>query len=94
MNSDGVEISIARCVEEIVCNLNPISLFLLFILVFFLFHVLCISNYGEQRPRGLGGLAMANKKPHPHFLSTPAPGKRPSTQVPMVVDQSQTSHAK
>ena len=29
----------------------------------FFYHVLCLINYWEQRPRG--ALAMAKKKPHP-----------------------------
>ena len=77
MKFHGVQISITRGVEEIVSdpNLKPSFFFLLF-------HVLCIIKYWEQRPREV--LAMAKKKPHSHFLSTPVLGKKPSTQVPMV----------
>jgi len=37
---------------------------------------------------------MAEKNPHLYFLSTPAPGKKPSSQVPMVGDRPHNSHAK
>jgi len=37
MISDGVEISIAGCVREMVCDLNPMSIFF-----FFFYHLLCI----------------------------------------------------
>jgi len=46
MNSQGVEICIAGCVEEIVRDLNPRPFFsFFFLLLFFSFHVLCIINY-------------------------------------------------
>jgi len=77
INSHGVKISIAGGVEEILCNPNILSFFILF-----LFQVLCIINYWEQRLRG--GLAIAKKKPHPRYLSTPVLRKKPSTQGPMV----------
>jgi len=53
-----------------------------FSLFFFSVQVLCIINYWEERPREV--LAITKEKLHPHFLSTLAPGKKPSTQVPMV----------
>ena len=87
MNTHGVEISIARCVEEMVRDPNPMPFFLFF---FFLYHVRCINNYWEQRLRA--GLAMVKKNPHP--LYHPAPGQKLSTQVSLVPDQPDTSHAK
>jgi len=55
---------------------EPKSSVLLFL--FFLFHVLCIINYWEQRPRG--ALAMAKKKkkkknPIPKLYLLPRQGK-------------------
>jgi len=67
MNSHGVEISIAGCVEEMVCdpNLRPLffHFFQLFFLFLFLFHVLCFiphlgtkttcsASYGKEKPPG------------------------------------------
>jgi len=87
MNSQGVEISIAGCVAEMVRDPNPMPFFW-----FFLFVILSIINYREQRLRG--AQAMAKEKHPTGFLSTPAPGKKPSTQAPLVRDQPHTSHAK
>jgi len=88
MNSHCVEFSIAVDVVEIVCDPNPMPCFL------FIFFFMCfvLINYWEQRL--CAALAMVKKKPHPLLLSTPAPGKKPSTQVSLVRDQPHTSHAK
>jgi len=60
----------------------------------FWFYIMCfvLINYWEQRLRG--ALAMVKKNRHPLLLSTPIPGKKPSTQVSLVRDQLHTSHAK
>jgi len=65
----------------LILSLPKSPAFFLHFLIFF-YQVLFIINYWEQRP--CGALAMAKKKPHPQFLSTSAPGKKPSTQVPLV----------
>ena len=65
MKNHSVEISIAGGVVEMVHAQIP-SLFFFF---FFLYHVLCINNYGEQRPRA--ALAVAGKKPHVPWMYPP-----------------------
>jgi len=89
INSDGIEISITRCVEEMVRdpNLMP-SLFICF------FYIMCLVliNYWEQRLRA--ALAMVKKTPIPCLVSSPAPGKKRSTQVCLIQDQPHTSDAK
>ena len=40
MNSHGVEISIAECVEDMVRHLNPLSFFLFFFFPFFISYAL------------------------------------------------------
>jgi len=77
INSQGVEISIAGCVEEMVRDPNPMPFF-----SFFFFMCFVLINYWEQRLRA--ALAMVKKEPHPLFFSNPAPGKKPSTQVSLV----------
>jgi len=64
INSHGIEISIARCVEEMVRVPNPMLLFF-----FFFFYIMCfvLINYWEQRLRA--ALAMVKKEPHPLFFS-------------------------
>jgi len=82
MNSHGIEISIAGCVEEMVRDRNPTPVFqnVLFFKIVFMCFVL--NNYREQRLHA--ALAMVKKEPHPLFFSNPAPGKKPSTQVSLV----------
>ena len=97
MNTDGVEFSIAGCVEKMVCDPNPMSFFYFYFyfLFFFIFYIMCfvLINYWEKRLRA--ALAMVKKEPRPlFFVSNPAPGKEPSTQVSLVRDQPHTSHAK
>jgi len=79
MNSHGVEISIARGVEEMVRDPNLMPFFF-----FFFCFIMCfvLINYWEQRLRA--ALPMVKKEPHPLFFSNPAPGKKPSTQVSRV----------
>jgi len=93
INSHGVEISIAGCVEEMVHDPNPMPHFFFFFF-FFLFFMLCfvLNNYWEQRL--CAALAMVKKEPHPLFVSNPAPGKKPPTEVSLVCDQPHTSHVK
>jgi len=82
MNSHGIEISIAGCVEEMVRDPNP--MFFSFFLFFLFFFIMCfvLINYWVQRL--CAALAMVKKEPHPLFFSNPAPGKKPSTQVSLV----------
>jgi len=54
----------------------------------FFFQVLCIINYGEQRPHG--ALAMAKKKPHP--LSFIHPGTREKATNPSPSGMRPTAH--
>jgi len=68
MNSHGVEISIGRCVEDMV-RTQILCLFFFF----FFYHVLCINNLREQRLRA--ALAMVKKEPHPLFFSNRHQGK-------------------
>jgi len=89
MNSHGVEISIARCVREMVRDPNPMSFFFFFFFFFF-YHVLCINKLRGQRLRA--ALAMVKGEPLPYFH--PAPGKKPSIQVSLVRDQPHASRAK
>ena len=70
------------------CSPNPMSFFIFCIF----YHVLCINNLWEQRLRA--ALAMVKKEPHPLFFLQPAPGKKPSTQVSLVLDQPHISRAK
>ena len=56
MNSHGVEISIARCVEGMVRAQIPCLLFLLFL---FLYHVFIVYRYKKLR----AALAMERTKP-------------------------------
>ena len=59
MNSHGVEISIAGCVEEMVREPKSLPFFFRF------FFIMCfvLNNYWEQKLRS--ALAMVKKKPHP-----------------------------
>jgi len=57
MNSHGVEISIAGCVGEMVCDPNPMSFFI-FIFTFFYYAFIVIS-YKKIH----AALAMERKKP-------------------------------
>jgi len=61
MNSHGVEISIARCVEEMVRDPNPMPFFSFFFFFCFFLHVLCFirhlgtkttcsASYGKEKP--------------------------------------------
>jgi len=89
INSPGDKISIAGCVEEIVRDPNPMPFFFL---SFFYIRCFVLINYWEQRLRA--ALAIVKKEPHPRFLSNPAPGKKPTTQVTLVRGQPHASHAK
>ena len=55
MNSHGVEISIAGCVAEMVCDPNPIPFFFFF---FIFYYVFIVFRYKELR----AGLAMERTK--------------------------------
>jgi len=67
MNTHGVEFSIARCVEEIVRDPNPMSF------VFFVFFIMCfvLTTYGNKDYV----LAMVKKKPHPLLQTNRRQGK-------------------
>jgi len=58
MNSDGVEISIAGCVEEMVRDPHPMSSFFFFFSSFF-FHAFIVSRYKMLR----AALGMDRTKP-------------------------------
>jgi len=58
MNSHGVEISIAGCVEEMVRDPNPMSFFFFFFLFFF-YHAFIVFRYKKLR----AVLAMERTKP-------------------------------
>ena len=94
MNSDGVEISIAGCVQKMICDQNLMPLFHFLCFPFSFFYIVCfvLFNYAEQRLRA--ALARVKKEPHPLFFSNQAPGRKPSPQVSLVRDQPHTSHAK
>jgi len=49
MNSDGVEISIAGCVEEILDDPNPMRFFFFFFFFFFLFFYIIRSLFVDTR---------------------------------------------
>jgi len=51
-----------------------------------------LINYWEQRLRA--ALAIVKKELHPISCIHPAPGKKQSTEVPLVRDQPHTSHTK
>jgi len=88
MNSHGVEISIAGCVEEMVraLNLMPFSFFCLL----FVFSFMCfvLINYWEQRLRA--ALAMVKKEPHPLFFLHP--GTREKAINPSLSSMRPTAH--
>ena len=64
INSLGVEISIARCVAEMVPDPNPMS-FIFFFTSFF-FHAFIVSRYKKLR----AALAMERTKPINQNIST------------------------
>ena len=70
MISHGLEISIAGGIVEMVRG-PMLRRFLFLFCFFFLYHVLCIFNYGEQRLRA--ALAMAKKKPDVPWMYPPRP---------------------
>jgi len=77
MNSHGVEFSIARCVEEIVRDPNPMTCFSFS----FFFHVLCIKQLlGTKTTCSASYSEEKTTSPLIH----PAPGKKPSTQGSLV----------
>ena len=90
MKSHGVEISIARCVGEMVRDPNPMSFF--YFVYFFFIMCFVLFNYWEQRLHA--ALAIVKKKPDPLFFSNRAPGKKPLSQVSLVRDQPHTGYAK
>ena len=61
MNSHGVEISIAGCVEEMVRDPNPMPFF-----SFFFYHAFIVSRYKKLR----AALAMERTKPINQNIST------------------------
>jgi len=83
INSHGFEISIAGCVEEMVCDPNPMP----FSFIFFFFICFVLINYWEQRRRA--ALAMVKKEPHP--LVYP-PGARKKAINPSLSGTRPTGH--
>ena len=91
MNSHGVEISIARCVTEIVRAPNLMPFFFFF---FFFFFLSCALYEQPTGTKTTYSASYGNERtPSPNFLQL-APGKKPSTQVSLVRDQPHTSRAK
>jgi len=79
MNSHAVEISIAGCVEEMVRDPNLMPFFFL---LFFNSYALYYQLLGTKT--AWSASYDKEKTPSPDVLSTLAPGKKLSTQVPMV----------
>jgi len=80
-NSHGVEISIAGCVEEMVRDPNPMHSFLFF---YFFFFLSCALYYQLLGTKTAWSASYGKEKTPSLLLSTPAPGKKPLTQVGMV----------
>jgi len=73
MNTHGVDFSIAGCVEEIICDPNPMPFSLLFFSLFF-FHVFIVFTYKKLR----AALAMEKTKP----INQNKQQKKPLSAIP------------
>ena len=89
MSSPGVEISIAGYVREMVRDPHPMPIFFSFF--FFLFFII-LDLFGLLGTKSACSASYGIKKPP--ITNQKAPGKKPSTYVPLVWNQPYTSHAK